>query len=57
MFPEITVPPFGLRKRRDGFKLFEKQESCTDFLEREVIPLTDKIDSKNHHEIMPRFRR
>ena len=28
-------------------------ESCTDFLEREVIPLTDKIDSKNHPEIMP----
>ena len=28
-------------------------ESCIDFLEREIIPLTDKIDSKNHPEIMP----
>ena len=28
-------------------------ESCIDFLEREIIPLTDKIDSKNHPELMP----
>ena len=28
-------------------------ESCIDFLEREIIPLADKIDSKNHPEIMP----
>ena len=28
-------------------------ESCIDFLEREIIPLTDKIDGKNHPELMP----
>jgi alkylation response protein AidB-like acyl-CoA dehydrogenase len=28
-------------------------ESCTDFLNKEVIPRMDKIDSKDHPEIMP----
>ncbi len=28
-------------------------EACIDFLERDVIPLTKKIDSKNYPEIMP----
>lgn len=28
-------------------------ESCSDFLDKEVIPLINKIDSKDHPEIMP----
>ena len=28
-------------------------DSCIDFLEKEIIPLTEKIDSKKHPEIMP----
>ena len=28
-------------------------ESCIDFLERDIIPLADKVDSKNHPELMP----
>ena len=28
-------------------------DSCIDFLEKEIIPLTEKIDSKKHPELMP----
>ena len=28
-------------------------DSCLDFLEKEIIPLTEKIDSKKHPELMP----